>query len=1239
VTDQPIIGTIGVAVVPNAEDFWVRFKQQTRGQADPTGRKLGEDVAKGVGSQGGQAGDEFGRKMRTRLDAALKSLPAAKITADSSEADRKLEQLRKNLATIGNARVQANISDATALRAIDHLRVQLDELSRKAPDVRVRVNSGAALAELAALKTELNALDGATANVGTSGEQSFSALTAAASTVGPALVPLGSGITGLATSLIGIGTTGALAFKGIQAEIAANTALGQRYTASLGDMKAGLAGLETSAANGFLGGFEKTVGSVTAQMPQLNAFIGQTSNVLGDLAAHGASALLSLFTALEPVILQSMRAVDGLASRFEAWASGPGGSKLFAQLGDDIPLAVNAIGNLAVGAGHLVEAFAPVGTVLLGAINGVAHAIAAIPVPVLEALATAFIATKIAGAASLGITTLAAKANIQLAGSADVAAASQERLAAASGVTVGRLGTLVGGIRSIVPAYIVANLAAGSLAQSTKTWADSQNTAVRTLHAGLDGLNDVLHGKLTLPSVFGDISAQEAVRQARTDQAALKQYFDQVGAAFAKNTFQSSAGGKYAANATNLNSSQLGLIDRSASMTAATDALAQYGAALQKNIDTERAWLAQGKQTVEIQGLGTVAAKTWEAALAETNGNYTAAINLVRGHKEALKSDTEAQAEAAIQQAQVAHFVADAAAKYSLTADQVNLYTRAVGLNIEKLGLTPAALAGAEQALAAVVHELQNGTTATDAWLAAVAKFDSAGDTAATRGALIGSALRAANGDMLAFTGSMTGVTSANFALTNAFQDQATAADSAARAVMQAQDGVTAALDQQQIAEGSLASAQLSALAAQRALTTARVDAKRALEDLHNQVIDGALSERRAVLDLASARAAEAKTPSAANALSVDEAVQRLAEIRLQNKRLADEKRAADKAGIEGSQQVAAAQQGITAALKAVADAQRQQTTAAKGVLAAQQAVADATNAQAKALATSERAAIDAKTGLIDYSRQGAAPLVTQLQAVQDAAEKAAGATYQHELKTKGATKAADDAYTVYVSKTKGYLEDNATQFSLTNEQAGKLATNYFGLKNAGDIKKRIEMIGNDKVTSALQGILADLDIISGKTKLAVTADTSQATGQVKALLKLLNLVPAAAAPTGGVKINYPGIPSANGNILDGYGNRQVSKFADGAHIAQIGNGRTRIWDEPETGGEAYIPLAAQKRSRSEAILAEVAARFGGQYLAPGSARGGSSRVMNFSQNNYYAAVPTVDPALPALRRASTALA
>lgn len=47
-------------------------------------------------------------------------------------------------------------------------------------------------------------------------------------------------------------------------------------------------------------------------------------------------------------------------------------------------------------------------------------------------------------------------------------------------------------------------------------------------------------------------------------------------------------------------------------------------------------------------------------------------------------------------------------------------------------------------------------------------------------------------------------------------------------------------------------------------------------------------------------------------------------------------------------------------------------------------------------------------------------------------------------------------------------------------------------------------------------------------------------------------------------------------------------------HIAQLHrHGTIRAWMEPETGGEAYIPLAPSKRTRSEKVLGAVAAEFG----------------------------------------------
>ncbi|MFE9199926.1 hypothetical protein ACFYMH_28280 [Streptomyces albidoflavus] len=81
----------------------------------------------------------------------------------------------------------------------------------------------------------------------------------------------------------------------------------------------------------------------------------------------------------------------------------------------------------------------------------------------------------------------------------------------------------------------------------------------------------------------------------------------------------------------------------------------------------------------------------------------------------------------------------------------------------------------------------------------------------------------------------------------------------------------------------------------------------------------------------------------------------------------------------------------------------------------------------------------------------------------------------------------------------------------------------------------------------------------------------------------------------------------ADGGVVDYYadgGLRGPSRqrgglrhFASGSenHVAQIAPaGSWRVWGEPETGGEGYVPFAPSKRPRSRAITEEIVRRLGG---------------------------------------------
>lgn len=102
-----------------------------------------------------------------------------------------------------------------------------------------------------------------------------------------------------------------------------------------------------------------------------------------------------------------------------------------------------------------------------------------------------------------------------------------------------------------------------------------------------------------------------------------------------------------------------------------------------------------------------------------------------------------------------------------------------------------------------------------------------------------------------------------------------------------------------------------------------------------------------------------------------------------------------------------------------------------------------------------------------------------------------------------------------------------------------------------------------------------------------VTASTAAATGPIAYVLSQLWSI-VSRTWTAVVRSVFGGM---NGGYFPG-----TSSFAGGAedHRAQIAHaGAWRVWAEPETGGEAYIPLADSKRAQSEKILGLVANRFG----------------------------------------------
>lgn len=185
--------------------------------------------------------------------------------------------------------------------------------------------------------------------------------------------------------------------------------------------------------------------------------------------------------------------------------------------------------------------------------------------------------------------------------------------------------------------------------------------------------------------------------------------------------------------------------------------------------------------------------------------------------------------------------------------------------------------------------------------------------------------------------------------------------ESAQRGVENAAKGVERAERGVVTAERGVQDAQKASVRAQQALTDARKDAQEQIEDLNLALKGSSLDERDAQLSLERAyeRLRElGKDGQPVTALDykeavlgVDQAKQRIDEVRERNADLAEEAANANKAGVEGSTQVVAAQEAVADADQRVADSQQALVDAHDGVADAQQNLLDSQERLAEAQA------------------------------------------------------------------------------------------------------------------------------------------------------------------------------------------------------------------------------------------------------------------------------------------------
>lgn len=125
---------------------------------------------------------------------------------------------------------------------------------------------------------------------------------------------------------------------------------------------------------------------------------------------------------------------------------------------------------------------------------------------------------------------------------------------------------------------------------------------------------------------------------------------------------------------------------------------------------------------------------------------------------------------------------------------------------------------------------------------------------------------------------------------------------------------------------------------------------------------------------------------------------------------------------------------------------------------------------------------------------------------------------------------------------------------------------------------------------------------IPSEKEIEILAETSRAQAEIDYFMRMNSnrTVYIHTAIAQGARVGVGGVThyEADGGVVSFHANGSISEN----RVAQIARaGDWRVWAEPETGGEAYIPLSPTKRARSEMIMAETARRLGGVYIPSGA--------------------------------------
>lgn len=347
------------------------------------------------------ADDEYQKALdgeKSAQDAATTTSKAAQTAAE------KLAVTKSNLEKASNSYAIAelnlkkveedvNATEQSRLRAQNALITAGQQLD-KATTAQQAAVAALADAEKAGADADNSAAD-AKKKATDAGQAQFSIIQALIGASGPLLGAtdsLAAATVGLGVGFTAMGAAGVLAILGIKNAMDDATATGQQYSAGLATMQDDLHQLEGTAAVSMLQAFSTAVGDINSAMPSLNTMISEGAMYLGQMGGSVLTAVITGLQLMEPLI----RAGAADLSQFVGWlmsgVNTGGFTQFIGYAVANLPSVMTLLENLVTTAGHILAAFAPMGPVVIGVLNGITDVLNALPLPVLAGVVTLFTA-------------------------------------------------------------------------------------------------------------------------------------------------------------------------------------------------------------------------------------------------------------------------------------------------------------------------------------------------------------------------------------------------------------------------------------------------------------------------------------------------------------------------------------------------------------------------------------------------------------------------------------------------------------------------------------------------------------------------------------------------------------------------------------------------------------------------------------------------------------------------------